>query len=76
MNHGLLFKPHSLGPPLHYRAAQSILPSALYMQVTESFFIIYLATPRLEESQNGDTKNLYSSKNTKVNNTSSNTANV
>ena len=40
VNYALFFKSHALGPPLHYRASQNILPSALYMQVTESFFII------------------------------------
>lgn len=58
MNYALFFKPRVLGPPLHYGASQNILPSTLYMQVIESFFIIYLAIPRLEESQKKATKNL------------------
>lgn len=57
MNYALFFKPHALGPPLHYGASRNILPSTLYMQVTESF-IFYLAIPRPEESQKRNRKNL------------------
>lgn len=55
------FKPRALGPPLHYGASQNILPSALYIQVIESFFIISLEMPWLKKGQNSNTKNLSTS---------------